>query len=681
MSALDPSVIASGVIYCYDPVTGVAESKGGVSWGIGSNSTGTGTPALPYATPKQALDEVRDEQASFPVTQNWEIRCVTDPLEASKYGVNNMGNTSVSPVFRAPFFFVLTGWLKTWGDLPFGGGAGEQWESIDHKPEIINFQGTPTSGDNETSFLRAIVKDMVFNNAGGLADFDAKNGKTDAWTDHFFRFISCVHKNTGSFAGNYRAGTHLSQQPIDVAWINCVFFDCELDVNVIAPGTTQEIHPNLINCYFFNTTKDCLKNTDDGTTVKTFDNVYNNIFNMDGLDLLFFTNTSTVNNELVVERNCNRYFQRNGAKFAEWETGVIDAVFSSPAAEFDEFSSSGTPLLVSDTDPALQDESFVLDKACRPDENVLPFLIDPTISGYDLFDALGFAWGDSIGPDNLAISNNKAIFSFRGCGPIQNELGMVPPLGPLVWPKGIIANPTVYAVAEVPVDPDSQGTCQFRVIQADDQDLTTGVVIADSFPLNVISSNNKIDFKEDGGGELTASIVIALYTTATLLTAIKTALEAAGAGTYTVTYSTVTSKLTIAVAGAVTNVQLLLATGTNIAEAFYKWTGYSVTDTGSAPSHEADGRTTENFYDASLDYEFSDDHTSGEDPTLDGIWDDLGIEDPGNSGIEGVNGVECVAGKHVRTDIGNLSAMDNKFHAIRFYSGTNKSAPEAGVSV
>jgi len=85
------------------------------------------------------------------------------------------------------------------------------------------------------------------------------------------------------------------------------------------------------------------------------------------------------------------------------------------------------------------------------------------------------------------------------------------------------------------------------------------------------ATNNKIDFTEDGGSELTASLANSTYilgassaTAGTLCAEIKTALEAAGAGTYTVTYSRTTKKITIAISGGViTAFVLKWNTGTN----------------------------------------------------------------------------------------------------------------------
>lgn len=88
----------------------------------------------------------------------------------------------------------------------------------------------------------------------------------------------------------------------------------------------------------------------------------------------------------------------------------------------------------------------------------------------------------------------------------------------------------------------------------------------------ITSANDVINFKEDGGGTLNADVADGSYTTTTYAAAIKTALEAAGAGTYTVTYSTSTKKFTVAVSGGASAVQFL---GTGDGESFLGFTAAS----------------------------------------------------------------------------------------------------------
>jgi hypothetical protein len=78
------------------------------------------------------------------------------------------------------------------------------------------------------------------------------------------------------------------------------------------------------------------------------------------------------------------------------------------------------------------------------------------------------------------------------------------------------------------------------------------------------STNKYIDFKESGGGsELTATLTEANYSVDDLETEIKTRMEAAGAETYTISFSSSTGLWTISTGGSF--LSLLNATGTNAA--------------------------------------------------------------------------------------------------------------------
>lgn len=99
--------------------------------------------------------------------------------------------------------------------------------------------------------------------------------------------------------------------------------------------------------------------------------------------------------------------------------------------------------------------------------------------------------------------------------------------------------------------------------------------------ITVSAANNKIDFTE-GGGALAATVASGEYshdgTTdyGGLSTAIKTALQSAGAGTYTVTYDNDTDKFTIVKsAGTFT---LKFSTGTNVATSIHTSLGFNTTD-------------------------------------------------------------------------------------------------------
>jgi len=116
----------------------------------------------------------------------------------------------------------------------------------------------------------------------------------------------------------------------------------------------------------------------------------------------------------------------------------------------------------------------------------------------------------------------------------------------------------------------------------------------------VSATNKKIDLKEDGGTELTAVIDEGTYpagatsaVAGSLCAKLKAALEVAGAGTYTVSYSFTTKLFTISVAGGVVSAfQLLFSTGTNAATSARSLLGFASADTTSQASHVA-GTATE----------------------------------------------------------------------------------------
>jgi hypothetical protein len=90
----------------------------------------------------------------------------------------------------------------------------------------------------------------------------------------------------------------------------------------------------------------------------------------------------------------------------------------------------------------------------------------------------------------------------------------------------------------------------------------------------ITSSNNKLNFKESGGGsELTATLTNGTYSPAELASEIKSGMEAAGAATYTVSHSTATGKWTLSTAGAY--LSLLRSTGTDVANSVWSAIGFA----------------------------------------------------------------------------------------------------------
>jgi len=133
-------------------------------------------------------------------------------------------------------------------------------------------------------------------------------------------------------------------------------------------------------------------------------------------------------------------------------------------------------------------------------------------------------------------------------------------------------------------------------------DMTGALTITSTVALDEIlitADNNKLDFSDDAGAEVTATITAGTYTLRTLLTKIKTEMEVAGAYTYTISYSDSTKKITIASDG--TSLELKWATGTNTLITIGHILGFAVgaDDTGTA-TYTADA--VQNLY---ADYIFS----------------------------------------------------------------------------
>ena len=92
-----------------------------------------------------------------------------------------------------------------------------------------------------------------------------------------------------------------------------------------------------------------------------------------------------------------------------------------------------------------------------------------------------------------------------------------------------------------------------------------------AFNIDVDATNNKLDFKEASGSQLTATLDTATYTLATLATEIKTQMDSAGALTYTVAFD-LDDKLTISAAS---EFSLLPTEGTNKLVSILPIVGYS----------------------------------------------------------------------------------------------------------
>ena len=670
MSALNPAQAALKVVYCYDPGSGVAETKGGVAWKLGNDTTGDGrsgdVAGAPYATLDQALQEVRTFEGQELTTQDFEFRMVTDDDEASVYGTVDYTGDAAHPSTDS-FHFILRGWLKSWGDALFADVSGK-WAGIAEYPSLNYFKRS--SGTNIHGPKRMTWLGVNFTNTS-TSEKDIEIS-TSTINGSYIRMRGCTFNGTSSNAGNVSQANTTTP---DVSYTGCSFFNQPLDVKQIGTTSSAQYNIGLINCYFHSTSLVSIKFDDNGGTIAKYMPTLSCIFNLDG-SIHAYDNQTPFDAKNNYFRDNNRYWLQGAANFAKWSSSITTAVFA-PVGSKDVFASSGDPDFVSAANPALNDTSLIVDKGAISTDLSKYSHEDPSGNKFDTIDALNFFWGDSIDSSTAAVAGSTGLFSQRGVGPIQNARGMTPPIAVIASPKNIISFGPVYLAAKVTDDPDGVGTVQPRFLQASNLAMDTDLVILDAWPLNITAGDNKINFKEDGGAERTATISTGVKSTADLVADIKTALEAApsSTGTYTVTYNIGTNKIEIAVSGAVSTVQLLWSTGTDVANAAFKWTGFRPSDTPDQASHTADDPTLENFYDAARVYEFSTDYDGVSDPGVSGAWNDLGTGDPSDAGVEGNDGVDAEGvDSWVRTDFNNKSPMVDKFHSAQFSSGTLKSS-------
>lgn len=106
------------------------------------------------------------------------------------------------------------------------------------------------------------------------------------------------------------------------------------------------------------------------------------------------------------------------------------------------------------------------------------------------------------------------------------------------------------------------------------------------YGFEITPDNQVIDFKEGSGAQLTATIQIGSYTATSLAREVKTALDAAGNLTYSVTFNRATRRITIAASGPFT----LLPLGNHQGANALPLMGFSVdANTSSASSHVSEG--------------------------------------------------------------------------------------------
>jgi len=665
MSALDPSVIISKVIHCYDPVTGVAELKGGVNWVLGNDTTGDGRATVPYATLEQAIKEVRTHEAQEETTQNWEFRLVTDPLEASTYG--NVDHNDDADFPSSPtFYFFFRGWLKTWGDQPHLDISKRIWEDNNDKPEVGHFERTVTT--NAFGPYKQVWLDIVFNNMA--KDFDVSLNTSTA--GGFIEMIGCIHKGTAT----QTVKQAFNNTNADAQFMACTFLNRTM--SALQVTTAKNIIVPAINCFWYNTTVNCCEfgyQTSGGQPLNRIINT-NCIIIADGFGIFCLINTLGTSILTVVddEREHNSYWLQGGAEWMQATVSLVIPNFT-PVGNPDSLSREGDPDTASINDPVLNDTSPIIDKG--------GFFIGKFDKlGLDLynFDALGVPWGDSLNFDTPSSGPGK--FSQRGVGPIQHRFGLVINGSQVVAPLNVVNFDTPYVVGEVGLNTGDQDTCHAKITQASDSAAINDRLEFHSAPLNIPSTKNKLDISEDGGGDVAITITVDGYRTTDLHTELQTQLNGAGlTGTYTVAYNQGTMKTTISATGLTSGFEIKFGTGANAAENCSIWFGYEPSDQAQTNSLVGTSPVEENNYISGIIWEQSSIYVAGQNPATTGApWVDIGTADPiPGGGVEGTNGVDCTGPvRFVRANIGDFAPLPNKLHGYQDWNGNLRTPETAG---
>jgi len=300
-----------------------------------------------------------------------------------------------------------------------------------------------------------------------------------------------------------------------------------------------------------------------------------------------------------------------------------------------------------------------------------------TNKAWEKYDFMNNLWSDNVDEFFDLFATTSVNRTRRSIGAFQSIVSGAPQPPLILFPNSVTAGQPQDMVIQGNASPQG-GTIHAQVIIADSPDINDNPQFFDSVPINVTTSNNKINIKEDGGGELTATLTVGTYSTAGFIAEVKAKLDVAGAGTYTVTYDgfagTDTRLFTIVVSGAIAATQFLWHSGTDVVNNSRILLGFKQFDTISQASNVSDSQVRENFFDPTLTWRDAPDYTPGEDPATSGTWSDIGTGDPSGSGTPNVDGADGDGNHDIRVDIPAFFGIDGKFIAARLWSGARVGA-------
>ena len=666
----------------------------------GNDYSGDGTPKAPYATVQAAWNAIAEHIAdnlanSF--DQNYFLLIVSNSGESNSYGsgiglpfkrnaalvgdvgqvnlgVNLLGSTTAKLIFQ--------GWNKAHGAAKANDSALTTWtEKFDgEKPTIsggpfgyIYLGASGAAGGYRAPTMK--FKDVVLDFAGyapfgNSLFFNNNNDPLNHGPSTPVQFYGCLFKGGMKYPGEF-----VDNVAMFAGLVACIWTGAVLDKN---PGAIQVFQGYLQNCVFtnlssgvivFRSTRMLNQATASifvASSGKCIDAPATNGYKFQHDMCLFYRKASLMGTAGTSTYNTLQDFKND-------QTPSGDGVLG-------ENSIDANPLF---TNEAGNDYTLQAGSIAEASGGVGPGFVQSSnitdVDGYgwEAYDFLNTRFIDARQENFNLLNTYNVIRTRRSMGCFQTLITGAPESPLVEYPTTQTAGNPKYIAIEGKASPQG-GTLQARHIVSNSSDLTdvsAYVKVVDSVPINITTSNNKINFKENGGGELTATLTAGVYSTAGLLAEIKTQLEAAAgsAGTYTVTYDgytgTNTQKFTIAVSGAVTTVQFLWHSGTDVANNAREILGFQQIDTSDIASHVSAAPVRENLYDATVTWTYATDYTAGSDPDVSGTWNAMGTGDPSATGTPGTDGALGDGTASIRSTLPQQFGIGGKFIGGELWGG------------
>jgi hypothetical protein len=645
----------------------------------GNDFSGTGTAKAPYATPRIALQElftylINEQSNTFDknyylvlLGNNGESNLYDSFIDLRKDNTDTNHLQTINATATAKL--IIQGWNKGQGEKLAEARVTSWTDPFDlEKPKLTDsssgymYLGENTQGGYAGPVMQ--FKDVILD-FSGYAPEDNSLFRANNWDlsghaqDAPFQFYGCIFRggfknlnqiqsNFSSFAGVvasiYKNSTYRRDVGVnfvqDVFFQNCVFPDLVegLDMN-----EANKTDLTLCSCIAVAQSGKIFELSNIGDSPKGNFNIFkrvDSIFADEGLD-----------------------------SYVTFKDYLENA--SGPTPLYQNNSFELDPLFIDDL---LNDYRLQLNSIADFTGGLMPGLsssqqiTDVDSKNWHQYDYLNNLFFDGETEEILTLGTELNLKTRRSCGVFQKSISGVPQSPTVVYPTPQNTGLFKYIVITANKSPQG-GTLQAQVINAHDSALKDIVTIKDSLPINITAANNKIDFSEDLGPLLLATITPDIYSTNTLLAEIKTQMEAVGSGTYTVSYTKSSKKYSIQVAGAVSNFQLFFRTGANQASSLREILGFSKFDTANQSQHIADTAVKENHYDPVLNWEYANDYIPGADPALSGTWLSMGVRNPSGAGSPGTDGANGDGTYFIRVNLPEVYGLHGKFIGALLNSG------------